>query len=92
MEKDIRKLLEIKEIDAITIATPEHWHAPMAIMALQADKPPLDFEIMNSDKERYISAIHAGHAGNYSPMKQVFDDVLSYSNRQASRNEHHDNE
>ncbi len=37
-EKDIRKILESKDIDAITIATPEHWHAPMAIMALQAGK------------------------------------------------------
>ncbi|MEX0273057.1 MAG: Gfo/Idh/MocA family oxidoreductase [Flavobacteriaceae bacterium] len=38
VEKDFRKLLEIKELDAIFIATPEHWHAPMAIMALQAGK------------------------------------------------------
>ncbi|MCH7513965.1 MAG: Gfo/Idh/MocA family oxidoreductase [Bacteroidetes bacterium] len=33
---DIRKLLENKDIDAVTIATPDHWHAPMAIMAMQA--------------------------------------------------------
>jgi len=37
-EKDFRKLLQNKDIDAITIATPEHWHAPMAIMGLQAGK------------------------------------------------------
>ncbi len=37
-ERDFRKLLELKEVDAITIATPEHWHAPMAIMGLQAGK------------------------------------------------------
>jgi len=37
-QKDIRKLLEIKDIDAITIATPDHWHAPMAIMGVQAGK------------------------------------------------------
>lgn len=36
--KDIRKLLEIKDIDAVAIATPDHWHAPAAIMALQAGK------------------------------------------------------
>jgi len=36
--KDIRKVLESKDIDAITIATPDHWHAPMAIMAMQAGK------------------------------------------------------
>ncbi len=35
---DIRKMLENKDIDAITIATPDHWHAPMAIMAMNAGK------------------------------------------------------
>src|SRR5207253_3424260 len=29
--KDIRKLLENKDIDAIAIATPNHWHALMAV-------------------------------------------------------------
>ena len=29
---------EKKEVDAITIATPDHWHAPMAILGLQAGK------------------------------------------------------
>src|SRR5258707_2495368 len=38
MEKDFRKILEQKDVDAITIATPEHWHAPMAIAGLQAGK------------------------------------------------------
>ncbi|MCD6347883.1 MAG: Gfo/Idh/MocA family oxidoreductase [Bacteroidales bacterium] len=36
--KDFRKLVEMKDIDVITIATPEHWHAPMAIMGVQNDK------------------------------------------------------
>jgi predicted dehydrogenase len=35
---DIRKLLEDKSIDAISIATPNHWHALMAIWACQAGK------------------------------------------------------
>lgn len=38
VEKDFRKILEDKNVDAVFIATPEHWHAPMAIMALQAGK------------------------------------------------------
>ena len=38
VEKDFRKLVENKDIDAIFIASPEHWHAPMAIMAMQAGK------------------------------------------------------
>lgn len=36
--KDFRKILEQKDVDAITIATPDHWHAPMAIAGLQAGK------------------------------------------------------
>jgi predicted dehydrogenase len=38
-EKDFRKILEEKNVDAITIATPEHWHTPMAIAGLQALQP-----------------------------------------------------
>src|SRR5579864_4547619 len=37
-EKDFRKILERKDVDAITIATPDHWHTPMAIAGLQAGK------------------------------------------------------
>ena len=33
-----RKMLEIKEIDAVIIATPWEWHAPMCIESLQAGK------------------------------------------------------
>ena len=36
--EDYRELLKSKDIDAVMIATPEHWHAPMALMALQAGK------------------------------------------------------
>jgi predicted dehydrogenase len=36
--KDFRKALEDKSLDAVTIATPDHWHTPMAILALAADK------------------------------------------------------
>ena len=36
--KDFRKALEDNSLDAVTIATPDHWHAPMAILALNAGK------------------------------------------------------
>jgi predicted dehydrogenase len=36
--KDYRNLLEIKELDAVLIATPDHWHAQTAIDALNAGK------------------------------------------------------
>ncbi len=37
-EQDFRKLLDDKSIDIISIATPNHWHALMAIWAIQAGK------------------------------------------------------
>lgn len=37
-EQDVRKLLEDKNIDAVSIATPNHWHALMAVWAMQAGK------------------------------------------------------
>jgi len=36
--QDIRKALEDKELDALSIATPNHWHSLMAIWACQAGK------------------------------------------------------
>ncbi|HEX5484133.1 MAG TPA: Gfo/Idh/MocA family oxidoreductase [Terriglobia bacterium] len=35
---DFRKLLEQKNIDAVLIATPDHWHAATAVLACQAGK------------------------------------------------------
>jgi predicted dehydrogenase len=37
-EADLRKLLDDKSLDAVFIATPDHWHAPAAILALDAGK------------------------------------------------------
>lgn len=36
--QDFRKLLEMKDIDVITIATPNHWHATMAVWAMAHGK------------------------------------------------------
>ena len=38
IQTDFRKLVENKDLDLVTIATPEHWHAPMTIMAVKAGK------------------------------------------------------
>ena len=47
MYTDYKKLLASKEVDAVVIASPDHWHAHMAIDASNAgkdiylEKPPL---------------------------------------------------
>jgi predicted dehydrogenase len=38
IEQDYRKILDNKNIDAITLATPNHWHALLTIYACQAGK------------------------------------------------------
>ncbi len=47
---DFRKLLDSKEIDAVCIATPDHWHAMPTVQACQAGKDvfvekPLSYSI-----------------------------------------------
>ena len=36
--QDFRRILDRKDIDAVFVSTPDHWHAPIVIMACQAGK------------------------------------------------------
>jgi predicted dehydrogenase len=38
IEKDLRRVLEDKNVDAVVVATPDHWHALATIWACQAGK------------------------------------------------------
>ncbi|GAB1857818.1 Gfo/Idh/MocA family oxidoreductase [Flavobacteriaceae bacterium MHTCC 0001] len=70
-ENDFRTLLEDKSIDAIVIATPEHWHAPMAIMGMQAgkhvyvEKPcshnPYENELLVQTQKKYVMICQMGN-------------------------------
>ena len=37
-EGDIRRVLEMKDVDAVFAEVPDHWHAPMAWMTMEAGK------------------------------------------------------
>ena len=70
-EQDIRRLLEHKDLDAVVIATPDHWHAPAAIMAMQAgkhvylEKPtshnPAENELLVKAAAKYRTVVQAGN-------------------------------
>jgi len=68
--KDIRKLLESEDLDAVFIATPDHWHAPAALMAMKAgkdvylEKPtshnPAENEILIKAATKYNRIVQTG--------------------------------
>lgn len=70
-EKDFRKILSQKDVDAITIATPEHWHAHMAIMGLESgkhvyvEKPsshnPYEGEMLVRAQKKYGKLVQLGN-------------------------------
>ena len=76
-DKDFRRILEQKDVDAITIATPDHWHAPMAIAALQAgkhvyvEKPcshnAAEGEMLVRAQEKYQKLVQMGTQQRSSP-------------------------
>ena len=77
---DIRKLLEKDDIDAILIATPEHWHAPMALMGVQAgkhvyvEKPcshnPQEGEMLVEAQKKFGKVIQMGNQQRSAPTSQ----------------------
>ncbi len=77
-DTDIRKMLESKDIDVIAIATPEHWHTPMAIMGLQAgkhvyvEKPcshnPYEGELLVQAQKKYGKLVQMGNQQRSSPF------------------------
>jgi len=68
---DFRKVLDNREVDAIAIASPDHWHAPMAIMGAKAgkhvyvEKPcchnPAEGELLVAAQKKYDRVIQMGN-------------------------------
>ncbi|MFH1719606.1 MAG: Gfo/Idh/MocA family oxidoreductase [Planctomycetota bacterium] len=84
--KDFRRLLDRKDIDAVVIAAPDHWHAIQAIMACQAGKDvyvekPLSVTIHEGRKmveaaSRYKTVVQVGlHRRSSKEYMQVVKDV-----------------
>jgi predicted dehydrogenase len=85
---DVRKLLEDKNIDAITTATPNHWHALISIWACQAGKDvyvekPVSHNIWEGRKiveaaRKYNRLVQTG---TQSRSVQGLMDVFEYINQ-----------
>ena len=82
---DYRKLLENKDIDAVIIGTPDHWHALQMIHACQAGKDvyiekPVGNSIgeckaMVKAQQRYNKVVQAGQ---WQRSQQHFTDAINY--------------
>jgi len=76
-EKDFRKILESKDVDVLSIAAPDHWHTPMAILAMQADKhvyvekpcghDPNECEMLVRAQRKYGKLVQMGDQQRSSP-------------------------
>jgi len=76
-EKDFRHILQQKDVDAITIAAPDHWHTPMAIAGLQAgkhvyvEKPcshnPAEGALLVQAQQKYGKLVQMGTQQRSSP-------------------------
>jgi predicted dehydrogenase len=80
---DFRRMLESKEIDAVAIATPDHWHALMTIWACQTGKDvyvekPLSYNLVEGRRmvqaaRKYNRIVQTGtqHRANRLSQKSI---------------------
>ena len=76
-EQDFRRVLESEDVDAITIATPDHWHTPLAILGMAAgkhvyaEKPcsynPHEGELLVAAQKKYGKVCQMGSQQRSSP-------------------------
>ncbi len=58
-EADFRRLLDDRSLDAVVVATPDHWHAWMTLLACQAGK------------DVYLESPATHHQGDVGPMLEA---------------------
>ena len=83
---DFRRLLEQKDIDAVLVATPDHWHATIAVLACQAGKDvyvekPLAHSIREGQKmveavRRYKRVLQTGTQHRSAPHIRQAAEIL----------------
>lgn len=88
---DFRKALEDKDVDALIVTAPDHWHAPAAIIACKAgkhvylEKPcshnPHEGELVVEAAKKYNRVIQMGNQRRSWPnvadaIKQIHDGVI----------------
>jgi predicted dehydrogenase len=66
---DYRRVLDRKDIDAVVIATPDHWHCPMVIEACQAGKDVYVEKPLSNEIDGCLKAVAA--ARKYNRVVQV---------------------
>jgi predicted dehydrogenase len=57
--EDYRRILERKDIDAVLIATPDHWHSPMVIEAVAAGKDVYCEKPVSNEVEPAVKMLEA---------------------------------
>jgi predicted dehydrogenase len=85
---DIRKLLESKNIDAISIATPNHWHALAAVWGMQSGRDvyvekPVSYDIWEGE-QMVAAALHHGkivQAGTQSRSSHGIQEAVQWVNK-----------
>jgi predicted dehydrogenase len=85
---DIRQLLEKKDLDALVIAAPDHWHAPATILACQAGKHVYVEKPCSHNPHEGEMAVAA--AAKYNRLVQMGSQRRSFNNVQLMVKELHD--